>query len=108
MGTIILEEGKLIGIVFFHMSYFLPNGNLDMYYGCALTSRLMIGGIESVEDFHEQDVDDPEVQQPEVQEPEADPAGSDLTVDQEMVLSSSQSLQQTNSEANVSFMLKVL
>jgi hypothetical protein len=63
----------------------------------------MIGGIESVEDVHEHDVDDPEVQ-----DPEADPTGSDLTVGQEMVLSSSQSLQQTNSEANVSFMLKVL
>jgi hypothetical protein len=62
----------------------------------------MIGGIESVEDVNEQDVDDPEVQQP-----EADPAGSDLTVGQEMVLSSSQSLHQTNSEANVSFTLKV-
>jgi hypothetical protein len=67
----------------------------------------MKGGIESVEDVNEQDVDDPEVQQPEVQEPEADPAGSDLTVGQEMVLTSSQSLQQTNGEANVSFMLKV-
>ncbi len=55
-----------------------------------------------MEDVNEQDVDDPEVQEPEV-----DPAGSDLTVGREMVLTSSQSLQQTNSEANVSFMLKV-
>jgi hypothetical protein len=67
----------------------------------------MIGNVESVEDDNEQDVDEPEVLLPEVQQPEADPAGSDLTVGQEMVLSSSHSLQQTNSEANVSFMLKV-
>ena len=59
------------------------------------------------DDSNEQDVDDPEVHLPEVQQPEADPTGSDLTVGEEMVLSSSQSLQQTHSEANVSFMLKV-